>query len=145
MLASDRPFGAIARRLVGIAAATFLLAVVLGCMNISFEGRRHIVNNDDQTYSQTGEMEVPPGQELEVFYPIPFASPPNLVIASSFSQCQMIEQRPDRFRVKNPTGLPHEVTWTARGMKGPPPGLVVLPPGQATASNDPVLPPPIKP
>jgi type VI protein secretion system component VasF len=58
---------AIARRLVGAAAAAFLLAVILGCMSVSFEGRKNIIQHDDQTFSQTGKLEVPAGQELEIY------------------------------------------------------------------------------
>ena len=123
---------AVARRLAGAGAATFLLAVILGCMSVSFEGRKNIIQHDDQTFSQTGKQEVPPGQELEIYYPVPYAGPPNLVAATTFSECQVIEQRPDRFRVKNTTSSPHELTWTARGLKGPPP-VVVVPAATAEA------------
>jgi hypothetical protein len=47
------------------------------------------------------------------------------VVASPFCECQIVEQRPDHFRVKNTMSSPHELTWTARGLKGPPPVVVV--------------------
>ena len=144
MLASCRPSGVSARRLLGAAAGTFALAVILGCMNISFEGRRHIIHNDDQTYSQTGTLEVPAGQELEIFYPMPYAAPPNLVVTSTFSECLIVEQRPDHFRVKNTMSSPRELTWTARGLKGPPAMIVAQPPVVTASLPDPI-PPAIKP
>lgn len=123
---ASRPFAVIARRLLGAGSAVLLLVVILGCMSVSFEGRKSIIHHDDQTYSQTGKLEVPPGQEIEIYYAVPYAGPPNLVVSSTFSECQVIEQRPDHFRVKNTMSSPREVTWTARGLKGPP-AVVVVP------------------
>jgi hypothetical protein len=127
MFTSNPSAVVIARRLLGTAAGLFLLGIILGCMSVSFEGRKQIFQHDDQTYSQTGKIEIPPGQELEIYYPVPYAGPPNLVVSSTFSECQVIEQRPDHFRVKNTMSSPREITWTARGLKGPP-AIVATPP-----------------
>ncbi|VTS01299.1 unnamed protein product [Gemmata massiliana] len=65
---------------------------------------------------QRGKAVVPPGDVLEVYYPVPFVSPPNLTTQSIFDDCSVIEQKPDHFRIKNSNPFSREVTWEARGV-----------------------------
>ncbi len=68
------------------------------------------------TTHQRGKAVVPPGDVLEVYYPVPFVSPPNLTTQSTFDDCSVLEQKPDHFRIKNPNPFSREVTWEARGV-----------------------------
>src|SRR4051794_30240485 len=66
--------------------------------------------------TQEGEVVLPARSEQDVYYPVPYGSPPNLELdADLFHRCEVVEQRADRFRVRNPTLLPHTINWTARG------------------------------
>jgi hypothetical protein len=56
-------------------------------------------------------------EEQDVFYPVPYISPPNLVVHDSFSCVMVTEQKPDRFRVK--ANGPVDFTWKARGVPVP--------------------------
>ncbi len=105
------------RRTTIIASAVCFLASALGCMSFSFGEHTEVVAPDGNLTKQTGTIHVPPGQEVMVYYPGPYASPPNLVVDDTFHQCSVIEQRPDGFRVKNSSPFAQDVTWSARGMR----------------------------
>src|SRR5437763_13446789 len=106
-------------RAAGAAAAVLAIGVMLGCMSFSFEGRKEIVNSTDISYAQSGELTLTCGQVIDVYYPVPYASPPNLTLKKSSDDCCVIDQKPDHFRVQNNCGLTREVKWTARGMRTP--------------------------
>ena len=99
------------KRGVWIAGCVVFVAICLGCMSIG--GRTEIVNRDDRASSQTGKANVPGGQQLDVYYPVPYATPPNLEIADEFV---IVEQKADHFRVKNTSTFSRTVNWTARGV-----------------------------
>jgi hypothetical protein len=126
--------GLLAQRLVTAGAALICLVVFLGCMSLNFGTRTEVIQHDDVSYMQTGTATVPGGQEVEVYYPVPYASPPNLVLSSDWDQCVVVQQKQDHFRVKNNRVFATECKWTARGLKVPPPvapGLgppVIVPP-----------------
>src|SRR4051794_15850307 len=90
-----------------------LLALILGfgCGSIQVSAPP----TEDAT-RQRGKAVVPAGEELDVYYPVPFNSPPNLLVQSTFNDCSIIEQKPDHFRVKNNNPFSREVTWDARGV-----------------------------
>jgi hypothetical protein len=117
------------QRTVIVASVLSFLAISLGCMCLSFGERTEVIAPDGPYTRQTGSLTVAPGQELAVYYPSPYPSPPNLVVDDRSHQCQIIEQRPDCFRVKNVSSTPQELTWTSRGLRGTPPAVEVsMPP-----------------
>jgi hypothetical protein len=131
------------RRWFVILASGVFLAFTLGCMSLSFGGRNEVVGPGDTANGvvrQDGTVEVPPHQETVVFYPIPYASTPNLTVLDAPRMKRpfhLTEQRPDGFRVKNDTSDPLMVDWSAKGVRLPPPlpgTTIVTPPlGEAHA------------
>ena len=99
----------------------------MGCLSFSCGGRT--INNphdDPSVLSQTGSVTVVHGQELQVYYPVPYASPPNLELDDNLHRYEIIDQKPDRFRIRNVSGLGNfEVRWTARGVRATP---AIVPP-----------------
>jgi hypothetical protein len=86
------------------------LASGIGCQSV-----RVGPPTDDGT-RQRGTAIIPAHGEQEVYYPVPFLSPPNLLTKSTFDDCMVIEQKPDHFRIKNPNPFSREVSWEARGL-----------------------------
>jgi hypothetical protein len=103
-----------------------LVGSALGCMSLSIGERTEVVSPDAGCCVQSGKVHLRPGELLMVYYPIPYPSPPNLVVDNDrdpWGECHVIEQRPDGFQVKNQGVFAHDVRWTTRGLKGnlPPP------------------------
>jgi hypothetical protein len=124
---------------VGAVAASIMLAIIMGCMSLSMSiGCK---TGPDGTTCQEGKVSVEDGQELDVYYPIPYASPPNLEISGDSESYQIIEQKADHFRIRNQcVNRRYQWNWKARGSKCPPgaaPTVIVTPP-----SPPPVPPPP---
>jgi hypothetical protein len=106
------------------AAAVTLLCIFLGCMSLSIGGRTeviHHVDNEEDLLIQEGEAKVPGDSELDVYYPKPYPNVPNLVLTSHnlISGVQLLVQKEDHFRVRNPDLLPMTVNWTAKGARQP--------------------------
>src|SRR5258708_11810469 len=99
---------ATARAAVALGGVVFL-AFCVGCMNFSFGGKSDVVATQDSDIAQKGKAFVRPGDEVCVYYPTPFQSPPNLEFADPASKqsVQVTEQRADHFRAKNmgPSGV----------------------------------------
>ena len=108
----------IERGLAAVGAMSFL-ACSLACMSLNIGGTADSSFREDTSGRQTGKLFVAPGQEAVVYYPTPYASPPNLELDDSRVQksCQIVEQRPDGFRVRNMSATPIDVGWQARGVK----------------------------
>jgi hypothetical protein len=142
-----------------VAAVTALATVliVLGCMCLNFTCE----TNADGTVTQENHIDVPPNMEIEVFYAVPYASPPNLSIDEVHGDCTVTEQKENHFRVRNRNvATARTVNWTARGMPaaatqiirpappavgGPPPNPQPPPRPQMEAptnQTEPVEPPP---
>jgi hypothetical protein len=116
-------------------AACLSLLAVLGCMSIS------IGNSDCAAgeFKQEGTFRVQTGQEVLVYYPVPFGSPPNLEVEDTFGLCEIVEQKENYFRVrygKNVTGW-HTYSWTARGIHAPSAVTVVAPTTVVTGNDAP--------
>jgi hypothetical protein len=86
-------------------------------MNLSFGERTEVIVPDGSYAKQVGKVHIPPGQELTIYYPAPYTTPPNLVISDTWHDCRIVEQRADGFVVRNPAGTPREIEWTARGTR----------------------------
>jgi hypothetical protein len=118
-------------------AAAFAVAgtalTFLGCVSFPLDGPSVSESASARAVlMQEGEVVVPARSEQVVYYPVPYASPPNLELdadlADLFRRCEVVEQRPDRFRVRNPTLFPHTIGWTARGVRCAPAFVAPLPP-----------------
>ena len=105
-------------RSLGVGAGVILLIVFLGCAGLS-QDRREIVERADGTTAQDGRVSVPDGKTVDVYYPIPYNSRPNLETHDTFEECLVVEQRSDGFRVRNPSPFARTVTWSARGVVVP--------------------------
>jgi hypothetical protein len=102
-------------------------------MSLSIGGRTEIVSPDGITYLQSGTVHVGPGHEETVYYPVPFQSPPNLALEEPWHDWQIVEQRPDCFRIKSLSSFSRDVRWTARGLRVvPAPVPPPFPPPQVT-------------
>jgi hypothetical protein len=121
-------------RILTACALILLTGIIVGCMSISFGGRSSEAR-DDGLLEQEGEVEVKEGMTQTVYYPVPYASPPNLVIDNFFGNVEIEEQAWDHFRVRGvKVGL--AVEWKAKGLRGPPapPPIVVAPVGPPSES-----------
>jgi hypothetical protein len=125
------------RRMAGLCAGLILLAIILGCMNFSFGGRTELVHDEDGAYTQGGTLAIPANHEQDVYYAVPYQSPPNLTVENTWNDCVITGQWPDHFRVSNPCLLSRELTWKARGIKALDRAVMVPVPAAAKDSNPP--------
>lgn len=131
-------------RLATLAAGLLLCVVVLGCMSISFGGKNVCCNDPQEPFEQKGELCLEAQGEIDVYYPIPYASPPNLTVDGPLHSAVVFDQKPDHFRVAGNGKL----TWVARGVRAGPTVVVPVlpsPPPPALAGPAPPLPPPPEP
>jgi hypothetical protein len=118
--------------------------IFLGCMSFSFGGH-YDVPPDGEVLTQKGQVTVKGGCEQDVYYPVPYASPPNLDANDTFDHAELLEQRADHFRVRNTSALAICVNWKARGVRclGTPAVAPVPAPAPAPAATDPPPPEPV--
>jgi hypothetical protein len=139
------------RRLAGGACGLGFIGMILGCMSFTFGGRQELVGqfDDPSCFRQGGRLTIQAGHEIDVYYAIPYQSPPNLVLDDEsagprLKSCEIREQFPDHFRVRNPGIFPVEVAWTARGMRSmPAPPPTVPAPAILETSPPPQMPMPV--
>jgi hypothetical protein len=127
-----------------VAAGVLLCLVVLGCMSISFGGKNVCCTDPQEPFEQKGELCLEAQRELEVYYPLPYSSPPNLTVDGPLHHVVVLEQKPDHFRVAG-TG---KVKWVARGTRAGPTVVVPGPPAlspPAALPGPPLLPAPPEP
>ena len=127
-------------RPVGALAGGTLVLIFLGCMSLSFGGLSIGCRTEaDGTVCQEGKFELNPGSPLDVYYPAPYTSPPNLELRGDTEHCEIVEQDADHFRVQTRGQAKLDLHWKARGQRG----AVVLPPSKLmTPSPPPAVPPP---
>ena len=131
-------------RLATVAAGVLLCLVVLGCMSISFGGKNVCCSDPQEPLEQKGELCLEAQGEIDVYYPLPYASPPNLTVDASSHHVVVLDQKPDHFRVTG-TG---KLKWVARGVRVGPTVVVPGPPTPlppALLSGPPPPPPPAPP
>ncbi len=111
-----------------------------GCICLSFGGwgQGFSEHTDGEHHdaggavTQKGALTFGNGEPVTVYYPVPFASPPNLEIRDQPNKCKIIDQRADCFRiVQDGPGVP-PVHWTARGVTVPASPVTVTPAVVAT-------------
>jgi hypothetical protein len=110
-------------RLVPALAALLMLGIFLGCMSLNI-GSRVCSELEGEVLEQCGQVNVRPDEEQLVYYPIPYASPPNLTLERCFpaEYARIIDQQADHFRIlvtgfTTPKAV--EIDWTARGIPAP--------------------------
>jgi hypothetical protein len=105
---------------VGATAGVLTALTFLGCMSISI-GKFGSTCTVDGLVEHGGETEVQAGAEQDVYYPIPYATIPNLKLTGTHSSAfVLVEQREDHFRVKNTSSCCQEVGWKSRGLRASP-------------------------
>ena len=123
--------GPLFSRRSGVAAALAIMLIFLGCM--SFEGthvdRTEIVPPPeapnpnlvgDGLLEQQGRGTIRGLAEEDVYFPVPYISPPNLELIGDSENVQLEYQRRDHFRIKNWSNNRHYVAtfgWKAKGVK----------------------------
>jgi hypothetical protein len=81
----------------------------------------------DGLLEQEGSVNIPAHAYLDVYYPIPYISPPNLNVRCSWNDCLVVGQKPDHFRLHNPESSARHVDWKVKGVKVQMKPLVVTP------------------
>jgi hypothetical protein len=115
-----------------VAGALFVL-ILIGCMNFAIGNRT--IEDGNGVLVQEGDVHLTKDGEEDVYYPIPYASVPNLEVNDSFAHFKIIEQKEDHFRIRNTSFIAEDVHWHARGVRIgllPPPG-----PGPILSSSPP--------
>lgn len=90
--------------------------VCAGCFSlcIGYPGQEGV----DGVLTQHGKVQCITGQPETVFYPVPYASPPNLEIDQDKKSWTILEQRTDAFCITRTMDGP-ALQWTARGSRAP--------------------------
>jgi hypothetical protein len=105
------------RKLLLLLALICLPLLATGCIALSFGGCEHAEASGVLT--QSGKVTCKCESQVTVYYPVPYASPPNLEIHDQARNFSLLEQRADCFRIVQVSpGLPN-VDWTARGVRSP--------------------------
>lgn len=126
----------------GVVAAGAVLAVIfcsMGCLSI---GGKWVMQSDDSSAFEQSETVGLKGKLVDVYYPIPYTSPPHLAITNPhaplpMARYEIVEQKADHFRLRLEDGA-ISLTWTARGVRMPTPH----PAPPAAVSEPPADPPP---
>jgi hypothetical protein len=132
-------------RPAGAAAAVLTLLIILGCTT-----HNHYQNADPivaeakvttpapeasatEALAQKGKIFFKAGTEQVIYYPIPYASTPNLELDDP-GYFELLEQHETSFRIRCRTGTDYQTFtthWHARGVRAPavmPAAAAVLPP-----------------
>jgi hypothetical protein len=110
-----------ARRCIAVSAIVAMLAIFLGCMSLNI-GWPAPETVDQEVLVQKGTLHASGETEQDVFYPIPYASPPNLTLDDTFwHDLVIVDQQPDHFRVRYGRDKSQVsffgVAWTAKGIR----------------------------
>jgi hypothetical protein len=137
------------RPAAAVAAATVAL-IFLGCMSISIGCRTaeeaKSCADDSGVLTQEGKVPLYVGGRQTIYYPIPYASPPNLELHDPHHYYDITEQKEGYFILccSGFTGFWQEaqaVTWKARGVRCPPPAPPASAPPAENAPPPALLPP----
>jgi hypothetical protein len=94
-------------------AVLLIVALPVGCISLKF-------GDCDTSLPQEGEVIVQPGQEIDVYYALPYAGVPDLVTYWT-GRCEVKEQTATHFRVRNNGSTAHKLAWKATGTAAPHP------------------------
>jgi hypothetical protein len=133
-------------------AGLTLVVILLGCMSFTIDRSQPVKviapADGAEPREQQGEISVPAQGAVDVYYPVPYLSRPNLSIQNEFgARCELEVQEPDHFRLHNKGLFPHKVTWVAKGVSilvkpaAPPPPAGPPPPAALPAAPVPIGPP----
>jgi hypothetical protein len=122
-----------------VSAAIVFLLLILGCMSLSIGGSLPDHSDSaDGVLMQKGDVHLQHGETQVVYYPIPYASPPNLTLDEDGPfgpEYAILEQAPDHFRVGPRQGMGGRlsafgdtVRWKAQGVRAPAPVAATPPP-----------------
>jgi hypothetical protein len=64
-------------------------------------------------FPQSGTFQCSPGKEGQVFFPLPYDSPPNVVLSGG----ELLECTAQGFKWRNSGSFGHEERWTAKGVR----------------------------
>ena len=117
-------------RRVGTAAGAVSFLVFMGCMSFAI-GPHYDAPPEGGVLEQEGEASLRQLAEVDVYYPVPYAFPPNLDVTDPYHNAEVLEQRADHFRVRNTCGHPVGVTWKVKGVRYSP-AAVSTPPAPGT-------------
>jgi hypothetical protein len=105
----------------GTVAAALGLLVFLGCLSIggTTTSESHSPPDTDHTFHQEGRLILGLHEERDVYYPEPYVSPPYLELnGPGPTGCELLDQQPTHFRVRNVSTTATGVSWSARGVRG---------------------------
>jgi hypothetical protein len=130
-----------------VAAGLYLL-IALGCMSFTIGGRGsdevRPATEDVGMLTQEGKVPVRPGSEQLIYYPVSYASPPNLELEDPFHVSDIVDQKENCFRVRfheSVASADLTLLWKARGVRGP--SAPAAAPTAASETSPPaVIPPP---
>jgi hypothetical protein len=79
---------------------------------------RPLLSDPPDPQLQEGTLSLPDKEAHDIFYPRPFARPPNLTVGISSGDLVVVEQRADGFKVRVNRIVPpiSNYPWRARGM-----------------------------
>jgi hypothetical protein len=133
-------------------AGLLLVGIIAGCMSLSF-GEKSVtyapVPSDGVAFPQEGKVALPAGGSRVIYYPVPYASIPNLSILDDHldkesEELVVVEQAPDHFKVCNKGHFwACSGRWVARGVRPPPPApppAVLVPPASPAGQELPARP-----
>jgi hypothetical protein len=119
------------------------VGILLGCMSFTYQGHEcasvHLTEDGISCFE--GKAHVAPGQCLNVYYPTPFASKPNLEVSELFDRLVVVEQREDGFQVRNASPFNVSGEWQARGTRLAPQLPPAPAPIETTAAQESSAPP----
>jgi hypothetical protein len=132
-------------------SAALSVGIFLGCMSISIGCRTaeeaKPCPDDSSVLAQEGKVRSVhlASADQTIYYPIPYAAPPNLELHDPHGIYTVVEQKETHFRVRvshtvGSTWDGDSVTWKARGVRCPPPAPPASTP-PAEAAPPALLPP----
>lgn len=111
-----------------------ILLPVFGCVfsiGGSHEPPITVVDGAGRPLKQKGEVQLVESSTgiIDVYYPIVYATPPNLQLECSFpDNIELVDQQPDHFSIRSKFGGLFTVGWTAIGMPATSAPSAPLPP-----------------
>jgi hypothetical protein len=136
-------------RIAAALGTVAFIGIVVGCMSFSIGGKTVIKSDEANAFEQEGAVELRPLEVRDIYYPIPYAAPPNLEITCTFhnNDIDLVDQHAEFFRIRNTsTQWSRDVDWKSRGVKTlppPPPVTATQAPSSPLAPTNPPPPPPV--